>query len=152
MKKLIKLTLVILWMILIFCFSNQKAEDSSKLSDGLIVKVANVFVDNNLSNEKKEIILNKYTTLVRKTAHFGIYLILGILVINLLIEYDINIKYLILISLVICLLYSISDEFHQLFIEGRSAEVRDCLIDIAGSLVGICSYSLVKNKNKSRNM
>ena len=50
MKKAFKLTLVILWMILIFCFSNQKAEDSSKLSDGLIVKVVNVFVDNNLSN------------------------------------------------------------------------------------------------------
>ena len=152
MKKLIKLILVILWMILIFCFSNQKAEDSSKLSDGLIVKVANVFVDNNLSNEKKEVILNTYTTLVRKTAHFGIYLILGILVINLLIEYDINIKYLILISLVICLLYSISDEVHQLFIGGRSGEVRDVLIDSTGSLAGICSYYLVKKKNKSRNM
>lgn len=143
---------MILWMSLIFCFSNQKADDSSKLSDGLIVKVANVFVDNNLSNEKKEVILNKYTMLVRKTAHFGIYLILGILVINLLIEYNINIKYLILISLVICLLYSISDEFHQLFIKGRSGEVRDVLIDSTGSLVGICSYYLVKNKNKRRNM
>ena len=153
MKRLIKIILIILWMILIFCFSNQKAEDSSKLSDGLIVKVANVFVDNNLSNEKKEVILNKYTTLVRKTAHFGIYLILGILVINLLMEYDINIKYLILISLMICLLYSISDEFHQLFIEeGRSGEVRDVLIDSTGALVGICSYYLVKNKNKRRNM
>ena len=152
MKKVFKLTLVILWMTLIFLFSNQKADDSSKLSDGLIVKVANVFVDKNLSTNEKETILEKYTTLVRKTAHFGIYLVLGILVINLLVEYDINIKYLILISLMICLLYSISDEVHQLFIDGRSGEIRDVLIDSTGSLVGICSYSLVKNKNKSRNM
>ena len=56
MKKIIKLTLVILWMLLIFFFSNQKAADSSKLSDGIIVKVANVFVNKDLSTAEKEII------------------------------------------------------------------------------------------------
>ena len=142
MKKIIKLTLVILWMLLIFFFSNQRAEDSSKLSDGIIVKVVNVFVDKELSKEKQEEILEKYTTLVRKTAHFIIYLILGILVVNLLCEY--NIKQIILISLFICMLYSISDEFHQLFIDGRSGEIRDILIDTIGSLVGIMIYKITK--------
>ena len=144
MKKIIKLTLVILWMLLIFSFSNQKAKDSSKLSDGIIVKVANVFVDKELSIEKQEEILEKYTTIVRKTAHFVIYLILGILVINLFIEYDI--KHLILISLLVCLLYSISDEFHQLFIDGRSGEIRDIIIDTIGSLTGIISYYILRRK------
>lgn len=144
MKKLIKLILVILWMLLIFSFSNQKAEDSSKLSDGIIVKVANVFIDEELSTEKQEEILEKYTTIVRKTAHFVIYLILGILVINLFIEYDI--KHLILISLLVCLLYSISDEFHQLFIDGRSGEIRDIIIDTIGSLTGITSYYILRKK------
>lgn len=138
MKKLIKLIFVILWMLLIFSFSNQKSIDSSKLSDGLIVKVANVFIDEELSIEKQDEILEKYTTIVRKTAHFVIYLILGILVINLFIEYDI--KHLLLISLLVCLLYSISDEFHQLFIDGRSGEIRDIIIDTIGSLIGIISY------------
>ena len=144
MKKLIKLTLIILWMTLIFFFSNQKADNSSKLSDGLIVKVANVFVDRDLSTNEREAILEKYTTIVRKTAHFGIYLVLGILVINFLCEY--NIKHIILVSIIVCLLYSITDEVHQLFIEGRSGEVRDVLIDSAGSLVGIYSYYIFKNK------
>lgn len=144
MKKLIKLTLVILWMAIIFFFSNQKADDSSKLSDGLIVKVANVFVDRDLSINEREAILEKYTTIVRKTAHFGIYLVLGILVINFLCEY--NIKHIILASIIVCLLYSITDEVHQLFIKGRSGEVRDVLIDTAGSLVGIYSYYIFKNK------
>ena len=144
MKKLIKLTFIILWMAMIFFFSNQKADDSSKLSDGIIVKVANIFVDKDLSTNKKEAILEKYTTIVRKIAHFGIYLILGILVINFLCEY--NIKHIILISMLICLLYSITDEVHQLFIEGRSGEVRDVLIDSAGSLVGIYSYYIFRNK------
>ena len=140
MKKAFKLLLVILWMGVIFYFSNQKAEDSSKISDGLIVRVANVFVDKNLSTVEKENILEKYTTIVRKGAHFTIYLILGILVINLLKEYDI--KRLLLISLIVCLLYSISDEIHQTFIEGRSGEVRDVIIDTTGSLMGIYGYVL----------
>lgn len=144
MKKIIKLILVIIWMLLIFSFSNQKAEDSSKLSDGIIVKVANVFVDKALSKEKQEEILEKYTTIVRKTAHFVIYLILGILVINLFIEYDI--KHLILISLLVCILYSVSDEFHQLFIDGRSGEIRDIIIDTIGSLTGIISYYIIRRK------
>ena len=146
MKKTIKIILVILWMTIIFCFSNQKADDSSKLSDGLIVKVANIFVDKNLSTKDKEIILEKYTTIVRKTAHFTIYLILGILVISLLLEY--NIKHIILVSLITCLIYSISDEVHQLFIEGRSGEVRDVLIDTTGSLVGIGAYYFISKKYK----
>ena len=149
MKKIIKLILVILWMLLIFSFSNQKAEDSSKLSDGIIVKVANVFIDEELSIEKQEEILEKYTTIVRKMAHFVIYLILGILVINLFIEYDI--KHLILISLLVCLLYSISDEFHQLFIDGRSGEIRDIIIDTIGSLIGIISYYILRRKIVKKN-
>lgn len=69
------------------------------------------------------------------------------LVINLLMEY--NIKHIILIPLIICLLYSISDEFHQLFIVGRSGEVRDVLIDTIGALTGIYGYYLIKRKYKS---
>ena len=146
MKKIIKLILVILWMLLIFSFSNQKA---IKLSDGLIVKVANIFVDKELSIEKQEEILEKYTTIVRKTAHFVIYLILGILVINLVCEY--NVKNIILISLIICMLYSISDEFHQLFIDGRSGEIRDILIDTIGSLSGITAYYILRKKIVKKN-
>jgi VanZ family protein len=40
------------------------------------------------------------------------------------------------VVLLICLLTSIFDEFHQLYVPGRSAEIRDVLIDLAGSAVG----------------
>jgi len=149
MKKLFKLILVTLWMSVIFGFSNQKAEDSSKLSDGLIIKVAKVFVDKDLSIEKQEKLLDKYTKVVRKTAHFSIYLILGVLVVNLLFEYNTN-KKIILFSILICIIYSITDEFHQLFVPGRSGEVRDVLIDSSGALVGIGLYKFFMNKIKSK--
>ena len=49
--------LVLIWMIVIFSFSNQPAEASSKLSDGFInktiIKVYEVF-NGNITEEKKE--------------------------------------------------------------------------------------------------
>ena len=139
MKKIFKLILVILWMSVIFSFSSQKAEDSSKLSDGLIIKVAKVFVDKDLSIEKQEELLDKYTKVVRKTAHFSIYLILGVLVANLLFEYNTN-KKIILFSILICIIYSITDEFHQLFVPGRSGEITDVFIDSTGSTIVVLTY------------
>ena len=56
MKTIIKLILVIAWMLLIFSFSNQKAADSSKLSDGFIVKTVSVFKGESLSKESGELI------------------------------------------------------------------------------------------------
>ena len=146
MKTIIKLILVIAWMLLIFSFSNQKAADSSKLSDGFIVKTVSVFKGESLSKESGELITKKYTKVVRKLAHFTIYLVLGVLVINLIV--DLNIKNVILISLLVCFLYSATDEFHQLFISGRSGEGLDVIIDTTGSFFGIISYFLLKKSLK----
>ena len=35
------------------------------------------------------------------------------------------------------MIYAISDEIHQLFVPGRAGQVRDVLIDSAGSFLGI---------------
>ena len=43
----------------------------------------------------------------------------------------------------ICLLYAASDEIHQLFVPGRSGEVRDVMIDFSGAVLGIALSMLV---------
>lgn len=134
MKKL-KLILVILWMFIIFMFSHQKADDSSKLSDGLILKTVRIIekiTDKNYSDEE---ILEKFVKPVRKMAHFTIYLILGVLVYLYIKETNINKVFI--ISLLICILYALSDEIHQLFILGRSGRIFDVFVDSLGSLTGI---------------
>ena len=88
MKKIISIILVIIWMGIIFCFSNQNADDSSKVSDGFITTVINFFIGNDLSIDEKEILLEKCSFYVRKLAHFTLYFILGILVLNLLYQYN----------------------------------------------------------------
>lgn len=145
--KVIKICFLVLWMALIFSFSNQKDVDSSKVSDGFIdrtvVKIYKIF-NENITKEKENEIIEKYTYPIRKLAHYTLYFILGILSFLVVKDYSIN-KKLIIYSLLICFLYACSDEFHQLFIIGRSARVLDVMIDTFGSF---CSISILYIFNK----
>lgn len=141
--KYVKLLLVVIWMIVIFMFSNQKANDSSKLSDGFILKTVRIIEEITNKEYSDEEILDKFVKPVRKLAHFIIYLILGILVYNYIRIF--GYKHTILISLLICIMYSCTDEIHQVFIEGRSGEILDVLIDSIGSFIGII---LIKKNTK----
>lgn len=144
MKKVIYSILIVLWMGIIFSLSNQPAIDSTELSDGFISNtIGNVykFFNKNISSDELNEIKVKYTHPVRKMAHFTIYMILGILVTLLVREYNVSFNKCLFISLLVCLLYSISDEVHQLFVIGRSGEIRDVLIDTSGSFIGIFIFN-----------
>ncbi len=41
------------------------------------------------------------------------------------------------VALILCFLYSITDEFHQIFTPGRSASPRDILLDALAALFGV---------------
>lgn len=148
MKKLIKYILIIFWMCLIFYFSNQPSSESTSVSDGVMAKIINIVevITNHEFNETQIDNIYKYgITPLRKLAHFSIYFILGILMYNLVKEYN---KKILVISLLCCILYACSDEIHQLFIFGRSGEVRDVLIDSLGSLLGILLIKKLENRKK----
>ena len=149
MKKTVLKILIILWMILIFALSNQQAYDSTKLSDGVIEKtIGNIYrlTHKNVEEEKLSEIKIKYTHITRKAAHFTIYMILGLLVGLLLKEYNIETKKAILYGILICMCYAISDEIHQIFVSGRSGEIKDVLIDTCGSTIGLLFTRIKKNK------
>ena len=143
MLKFIRIASVVLlvaWMVLIFVLSAQTAEVSSQTSGGFITTVIKIFNWNfdSLSAAEKTVIVENFQFLVRKTAHFTIYFILGVFSFFSLVTYDkICMVWRVLIGGVICLLYSISDEIHQLFVVGRSCEVRDVLIDFCGAMLAI---------------
>lgn len=142
MKRVINIILIILWMGLIFVLSNDTAEESSKKSDGLIVRCVQDIIKRDLSTKEKEKVLKYLVKPVRKSAHFFLYFVLGILIINLFKSFELFNYKTILIAILLCFLYACSDEIHQLFIKGRSCEVRDILIDTIGSLSGISVYYL----------
>ena len=133
-SKALSWTIVLLWMALIFGFSHQPATVSSGMSSGITETILNAI--SQISSEAS-IDTDALHTFVRKNAHFLVYLILGVLVFRALRKSSIRRYRGALAALGICLLYAMSDEFHQLFIPGRSGELRDVLIDSTGAFVGI---------------
>ncbi len=150
-KILIKLILVILWMSVIFIFSSQNGADSSKLSQGLTYKVVELIKGKDYPNEKKEEVVEKLGLIVRKGAHFFVYFILAILVYILLNEFKLSSIKLIIYTILICMLYAITDELHQGFISGRAARVFDVFIDTCGATLStIIMYSIRRLKFKNK--
>ena len=137
MKKTIFAVLLVLWMGFIFSMSCENAEESSNTSGQTIKVVLSTVPEfEKQPEEVKKNIIEELQFIVRKSAHFIGYMILGILASGLILYYgNINKKYL--LAFLICVIYAISDEIHQLFVPGRAGQVRDVLIDSAGSLLGI---------------
>ena len=108
----------ILCMAIIFKLSSQPAVQSSKLSTG-ITKINIKVIEEVKPNIKLNIV--KFDHMVRKNAHFFIYLVLGLFVINALRRSGVRGYRCVVFSLLICILYAISDELHQVFVPGRGA-------------------------------
>lgn len=132
--KHITFSLIIIVMVMIFMFSNQNASDSTQLTNVLIDKL---FSEDHFLYEYSFILL-------RKSAHFLIFFTLGSLIYAYL--RIIKHNYAFRNGLFFSFLYAVFDEFHQFFIDGRSPELTDVLIDTSGAFVGILFVILVDIK------
>ena len=154
--RIITLIFLIYWMSLIFFMSSQTAVESNATSSGLSQWLFSLISPkfNELSVVEQKAIISEFSFFVRKTAHFIMYAVLGVLSFLSLITYK-NIPYIYrtVFSVLICILYAIGDEIHQLFISGRSGEIRDILLDSSGSFLAILlCFILVKKIKKIYNL
>ena len=129
-RKFFYWVLLIGWMIFIAVMSHKPANISDSYSMGIILRLDKLGVPldsgfGDLSN-----------FIIRKSAHFIEYMILAILVSNVLNLY-LAPKRSILITIISVFLYACSDEFHQLFVQGREGSFRDVLIDTAGGIAAV---------------
>ena len=129
-KQIVNWILLSTWMVVIFMLSNEVADSSSERS-GVIVEV----ISRSLSWSQDVL-----TFLTRKVAHIFIYFVLGILMFNVAMDFRISNKHAVMLSVVFVMLYAITDEFHQSFVPGRSAELRDVLIDTTAGAMGALIY------------
>lgn len=154
MLKVFRITavvLLLLWMILIFCLSDQDSSRSSATSGSVITVVVKIFHPDfdELSAAEQEALIQPFQFVFRKGAHFTAYAVLSIFSFLSVITYlKISFSFRCVISAVICLLYAISDEIHQLYVPGRSGEIRDVLIDFCGSLAALLIMILIAKCTK----
>ena len=125
--------LTLLWMSLIFLFSSQPGEESTEVSTWVGRGIGRIFVPGfqDAAPSAQEAWALQIDFYVRKGAHFSVYLVLGMLLTASFLTFRPAAQ------------LRTSDEFHQLFVPGRSGQVRDVCIDSSGVMIGILLLTLV---------
>lgn len=137
-KKYVYMVLCIIWMGIIFWFSAQPADDSTTMSNGVIAMLEEFFHIDML--HEGNLIYDTVSFLVRKAAHMSEYAILGMLVYGYVREARPKQAFWIAFG-VVCM-YACSDEFHQLFVPGRTGKWMDVGIDTLGGFLGLSLQQL----------
>lgn len=133
---IVSYALLIIWAGVIFMLSSEGSDTSSGRSDAVVQTVRSWGVG---SDSETDVL----TFLVRKSAHITAYFIFGVLAYNVVRLYSLSRAKKLLVSIGLVVAYAMSDEFHQLFVPGRSAELRDVLIDSVAGVVGVLLCYLV---------
>lgn len=126
-KIILSWALVVACMAVIFSLSAQTAGESSEVSGWLIFIMK----------------LNVSQDFIRTVAHFLEYAGLSVLIFNALYQsfgYQRP-----LVAFIISALYAVSDEIHQLFVEGRAFQISDIIVDSLGAASGILVLILLIN-------
>lgn len=149
-------SLVVLWMIVIFAFSAQPAQQSSQVSSSLAYRIAK-WQNDLFRYEKSEAELcdqsESMQLVIRKGAHMTEFAILALLLYLYLKYYPLSKKQTALLALGITIGYAATDEFHQLFVPGRAGRLSDVCIDSLGGVLGIIisiMFFHLHNKQKHR--
>lgn len=131
-------------MLFIFHLSSQDASTSSSVSSSLGTSIYEI-----VEKVLPTLTYASFHNFLRKFAHFSIYFLLAL---SLLFAFYKNHKKGYRTTLIICFLYACSDELHQLFVDGRSGELRDVLIDSMGALLAITMVYIIVEKKVYRHI
>lgn len=152
LRRRIFIVVACIWMIVIFSFSAQTADVSGKGSLTIGKIICRIFVENyqEKSEEEKELLAEKIQFPIRKAAHMTEYAVLAGLFLGVFAKAEVE-KKSIAEALLVTTCYAASDEFHQLFVDGRAGQITDVMIDACGAFLGICVILLaIKIRNTKR--
>ena len=140
---------------MIFVMSSQPAVQSSKTSGRFVLKFIDIFYRDfdSLSTAKQTSIIDNVSFLIRKTAHFLEYFILGLLSFLVTVTYK-NTRLFsnAFVAMSFCAIYAVSDEIHQYFVPGRACRFLDVCIDCAGSICAIVLTAFIISVCKRYNL
>lgn len=142
-KSVVWLIITVVWMTVIFCFSAQPANVSTgtSLRVGMTIGKMSVPDFSKLPKEEQMDYAKKIEFPVRKMAHATEYAILGCLLTNLCLTFPMRKAYM--WGWLMGSAYAATDEFHQLFVPGRSGQMTDVMLDSVGCLAGCLLIYLI---------
>ena len=150
--KYVKCIIAIICCIIIFSFSAVPATASTKQSKGLTYNVIKLLNGNKLTEKELVKLTKRVNPVIRKIAHFSIYMILAIFTYMFIEELNIKsksekerLRKNIIYTCIFCIIYAIFDEIHQIYVPGRTGKVIDVIIDTLGACMGI-TIILIRNK------
>lgn len=159
MKKIKKIILIIMLILLLamsmggmYYFSSQDGNTSSVQSSMVIDIIEEIRDEVTLKNEElikiKDKIINNLRGygkefVVRKAAHFGIYAVIGGVMMIIIYLISKQIIFSACISFALTFLYAVFDEKRQLSVTGRSGSLRDVFIDSSGALLAISILAFI---------
>lgn len=127
--------LVLLWVGYVFTNSLVPASQSSAISGGVVGQLNSMLHQIGIPMEVTDHI-------VRKSAHFIEFTLLGILLFLTIRSYSPHPGRHLFVGLFLGLLIPVADEFIQLFVEGRGSQVSDVVLDFGGILTGTILFFL----------
>jgi VanZ family protein len=129
--------LAVVVLLVIWSFTSQDNVASNERSK-MIAKAIENFAEKHFSVSHMNLFLGKsLNTIVRKTAHFMEYTLLGMVICAFLNAVSLKLGSAALTSAVFCAMAAMLDEFRQNFVSGRTPRLTDVLIDTYGALFGI---------------
>ena len=153
-KLLLSLAAVIAVAAMIFFFSAQNAEDSSKLSGVVSDFVLSLAVPGyrDMTPAERQPYRQQWSLAVRKIAHFSEYALLAVTLVIFLhyLRPGRGYWFVLMGAWAIATLYACTDECHQMFVDGRGPAVLDVCIDSAGALLGAALTTLFLRARRRR--
>ena len=136
----------ILLMYMIFSFSAQEGEISSTVSykvSHIIVETADHVFDMGMDDYQISYFATKINSVTRKLAHMTEYFLLAIAVSFPLYVYGLHGILLMILAGGICIAFACGDEYHQSYVAGRAASMKDVGIDSIGVFIGIILVRII---------
>ena len=151
-KIIILLALAIGWMFCIYKLSGMNSQNSNGKSTDIIamfiedtLEITNEYgiTNSNPNAEKLARASQLINAPMRKVIHASVYFVLSffiMILLNIIFEHK---KYILalIITLILCVGFAMSDEYHQTFVPGRTGQLMDVIIDSCGAISGLAFYT-----------
>lgn len=132
-------------MVMIFMFSAGDAEKSSETSGRVTDMVLTITVKGykNMTVDERLQIRQQVDPIIRKVAHFSEFAMLGFTLFVFFATFDLKAVMYIVLPSAVSAVYAVSDEIHQIFVDGRGPGVIDVLIDTSGAVFAVAVTFLI---------